>query len=149
MEIDESNEKVVAPGKKSDPVDSAFREASQAVKVTLEKITLNNVHQLSTFELRQELVRRDAFTLKESDHVNYKILLRLMVELLQNDERQRQEQRAKQLAEQQEKERERLVSAHVCISLHVASSAQSLICWPADKKLFVKNASETHWSGAG
>ena len=58
-------------------------------------ITSDNISKLSTFQLRQELVRRNAFDLAE-DSVNYNTLLkRLLVEVLKDEEKAIQEKEQK------------------------------------------------------
>ena len=68
-----------------------------------EPITSDNISKLTTYQLRQELVRRNAFDLDE-DAVNYNTLLkRLLVEVLKDEEKLVQEKeqlRLKLLAEQ-------------------------------------------------
>lgn len=70
-------------------------------------ITLSNVHTLSTYELRQELLRRNELHVKEDDPVNYRILLQMLVEVLTTEEQQRQLQHARSVEEAQAAERER------------------------------------------
>lgn len=71
-------------------------------------VTLSNVHTLSTYELRQELVRRNELHLKEGDPVNYRILLQMLVEVLTREEQQRQLEHMKNVERAQAEERERL-----------------------------------------
>lgn len=70
-------------------------------------VTLSNVHTLSTYELRQELVRRNELHLKEGDPVNYRILLQMLVEVLTREEQQRQLEHMKNVEQAQAEERER------------------------------------------
>lgn len=51
-------------------------------------IDLRNVHLLTTYELRQELVRRMAFDFKDEDTVNHRSMLeRLIKELVKDEEK--------------------------------------------------------------
>ena len=55
-------------------------------------VSSDNISKLTTYELRQELVRRGAFDFTDEDTVNYKTLMqRLMIEVLKDEERAVQE----------------------------------------------------------
>lgn len=70
-------------------------------------ITLSNVHLLTTYELRQELLRRDELKLQEGDPVNYRILLQMLVQVLTKEQEQLQQGHTRSVEQAQAAEKER------------------------------------------
>ena len=83
-------------------------------------VTLQNVHTLTTYQLRQELTRRNEFHLTENDPINYRILLKLMVDVLTKDAQQAEIVHAQSVANAQNAERERCV----CVFMQMLFSMQ-------------------------
>lgn len=67
-------------------------------------ITIENAGYCTAYELRQELIRRDAFDFQDPDKVNFKILLqRLMVELVKDKQARDNEKATKAVEENVQK----------------------------------------------
>jgi hypothetical protein len=62
---------------------------------------------MSTYALRQELVRRNALGLREDDEVNYQLLLGKMVKVLVDEQEAKSQARAEELSVQHQREMER------------------------------------------
>lgn len=70
--------------------------------MTLKSISFENVHRCTTYELRQALKKRGEFLDDYSGTINYEILLQRMVQVLQDEQRRRDEHRVQLLSEDTE-----------------------------------------------
>lgn len=64
-------------------------------------ITLESVHMLSTYELRQELKKRGKFLDNYKGKINYEILLQSMVQCLKKEDEERESNRMQQKYEEE------------------------------------------------
>lgn len=71
----------------------------------VENITVQNVGSLNTYQIRQELNRRDAMDIPETE-INHKSLLRRLIVELMKDENEKSENRASEVSAQRNLERE-------------------------------------------
>jgi len=70
--------------------------------MTLKSISFENVHRCKIYDLRQALKKRGEFLDDYSGKINYEILLERMVQILQDEQRRRDEHRFQLLSEDTE-----------------------------------------------